>query len=72
MSGFNVYGQLGTGDKSTRWTPTKIERDITGHHLQRLMKVSCTYYSTYAIDELGRPYSWGKGYIGHEGSSQIV
>ena len=67
MWGFNVYGQLGTGDKITRWTPTRIERDIIGNHIARLVKVKCTFYSTFAIDEAGHPFSWGRGYIGHKG-----
>ncbi len=27
--GFNVTGQLGTGDKISRWEPHRVERDIT-------------------------------------------
>ncbi len=30
MWGFNCYGQLGTGDKKTRWRPVRVERDIIG------------------------------------------
>jgi alpha-tubulin suppressor-like RCC1 family protein len=67
MWGFNTYGQLGTGDKNTRWNPVRIERDIIGNNVPRLTKVECAYYSTYAIDEQGHPYSWGKGHIGHKG-----
>mmetsp|Transcript_7467 Transcript_7467/g.6753 ORF Transcript_7467/g.6753 Transcript_7467/m.6753 type:complete len:149 (+) Transcript_7467:1622-2068(+) len=69
MWGFNVYGQLGTGDKRTRWNPIRIERDIIGNNIPRLMKVKCAYYSTFAIDEFGHPYSWGKGFIGHKGTT---
>ena len=47
----------------------RIERDILGNHIARLVKVKCSYYATYAIDELGHPYSWGKGYIGHRGET---
>jgi len=28
--GFNVTGQLGVGDKKTRWEPHKVTRDIYG------------------------------------------
>lgn len=69
MWGFNVYGQLGTGDKKSRWNPVRIERDILGNHIARLVKVKCSYYATYAIDEFGHPYSWGKGFIGHRGET---
>jgi alpha-tubulin suppressor-like RCC1 family protein len=29
--GFNIYGQLGLGDKSTRWTPQRVKHDISYH-----------------------------------------
>ncbi len=29
--------------------------------------MKCTYYGTFAIDELGHPFSWGKGFLGHKG-----
>jgi len=38
----------------------KDERDIIGNHIARLVKVKCSYYATYAIDEAGHPFSWGK------------
>jgi hypothetical protein len=69
MWGFNVYGQLGTGDKLNRWYPVRIERDIIGSHIPRLVKIKCSNYATFAIDEFGHPYSWGKGYIGHKGQT---
>jgi alpha-tubulin suppressor-like RCC1 family protein len=69
MWGFNVYGQLGTGDKKTRWFPYKIDRDIIGTALPRMKKIACSSNSTFGIDELGNPYSWGKGFIGHKGKS---
>lgn len=34
-----------------------------------IIKVSCSNYSTYAIDKEGRPFSWGKGYVGHNGET---
>jgi hypothetical protein len=37
-----------------------------------VIKVACSKYATYVIDNLGRPYSWGKGCIGHSGSSMIA
>jgi len=69
MWGFNIYGQLGTGDKKTKWFPTKVTHEDSGMELQRLVKIQCSSNSTFAIDEFGNPYSWGKGFIGHEGHS---
>ena len=33
--GFNIYGQLGHGDKKTRWYPEKVIFDISGHLMGR-------------------------------------
>ena len=67
MWGFNVYGQLGVGDKKTRWSPERIVYNDQGQELPLFSKVACSKYATYAIDQLGQPYSWGKGYTGHTG-----
>jgi hypothetical protein len=32
----------------------------------------CGKYSTYCIDGMGRPYSWGKGFIGHQENSILT
>ena len=69
MWGFNIYGQLGTGDKKTRWGPERIERDIVGNLMPQIQKVACGYYSTFVIDFTGRLYSWGRGNIGHKGKT---
>jgi hypothetical protein len=66
--GFNVYGQLGLGDKKTRWYPERVSIDILFHNLSRQVKVKCSSYATFSIDENGHPYSWGKGLIGHSGA----
>lgn len=34
--------------------------------MQPIIKVACSNYATYAIDALGQPFSWGKGFIGHQ------
>lgn len=65
--GFNTYGQVGHGDKKTHWFPRRVEADADGNETPQFLKVACSKYATYAIDMLGRPYSWGKGFIGHEG-----
>lgn len=67
--GFNIYGQLGLGDKATRWFPERVSRDISSHNLARQIKVKCSNYATFSIDEYGHPYSWGKGHLGHTGST---
>lgn len=33
------------------------------------MKVACSKYGTFAIDCMGTPYSWGKGFLGHGGET---
>jgi alpha-tubulin suppressor-like RCC1 family protein len=33
--GFNIYGQLGLGDKKTRWFPERVSMDISNHNLAR-------------------------------------
>lgn len=47
----------------------RVDRDILGNTLPRLVKITCSYYATFDIDELGHPYSWGKGFIGHKGET---
>ena len=69
--GFNIYGQLGQGDKKTRWNPEPVSVDMGFTPLERMIKVKCSNYATYSIDEYGRPFSWGKGSIGHCESSVI-
>lgn len=64
--GFNVNGQLGLGDKATRWEPYRVEKDIVGNLLPQITSVSCGYYTSFAIDCFGNLYSWGKGYLGHK------
>ena len=63
--GFNIYGQLGLGDKKTRWYPEKVQQQASGHNLSRQVKVKCSNYATFSIDEYGHLYSWGKGHVGH-------
>jgi alpha-tubulin suppressor-like RCC1 family protein len=78
--GFNVYGQLGQGleDTKTRWFPEEVRFKIQSSNegeeyqygqLDRIVKVKCSYYATFAIDEHGTPYAWGKGYLGFKGKS---
>lgn len=66
MWGYNICGQLGTGDQKTRWEPTKIDLDTNSKPLPQVHKIKCSNNSTYAIDAFGKIYSWGKGFIGHQ------
>ena len=70
--GFSIYGQTGHGDMKTHWYPEKIENDIDGQVIPSFNKVSCSKFGTYALDLLGRPYSWGQGYLGHGGKSNAI
>jgi alpha-tubulin suppressor-like RCC1 family protein len=63
--GFNVYGQLGTQDKSTRWYPEQITAFEGVNVFPRISKVKCSYYASFAIDDKGVPYACGKGPNGH-------
>lgn len=45
--------------------------DIYGEDLPQIKMIACNYNSTFALDIMGQPYSWGKGFIGHEGSTVI-
>lgn len=63
--GFNIYGQLGLGDKKTRWYPERVQLDNNSHYMYRQIKVKCSNYATFSIDVNGHPYSWGKGNLGH-------
>ena len=37
--------------------------------MQGFIKIACSRYATFAIDFNGKPYSWGKGHIGHAEAS---
>lgn len=37
--------------------------------MQPIIKVACSNYATYAIDQQGQPFSWGKGFVGHQGET---
>jgi len=41
-----------------------VQYASSGDQLQPIIKVKCSQYATFVIDSTGRPYSWGKGYIG--------
>jgi len=79
--GFNIKGQLGVGDiardgvshgnlKSTKKKlmrpPTRLFFDMLSNPLPKFKRVACGYYTSFAIDENGKLYSWGGGPIGHK------
>jgi len=65
--GLNCKGQLGVGDKKTRYRPCKLAHDQLSNPLPKFTKIACGYYTTFAIDENGKLYSWGGGSLGHKG-----
>ena len=67
--GMNNYGQLGTGDKVSIWTPKKLLLDSAGAKLLPAIKIACSAYSSFLLDHKGSALSWGKGFIGHGCSS---
>lgn len=64
--GFNIKGQLGLGDKKTRYYPQMLTRDILDHDLPNFQFVSCGFHNSFAIDEFGRLFSWGGGNLGQK------
>lgn len=68
--GFNVFGQVGKGDTAPYWKPVHVSHDDQGEELQPIIKVACSNYATYAIDQTGAPLSWGKGFIGFAGETR--
>jgi hypothetical protein len=48
--GFNLKGQLGLGDRKSRYYPTRIRLDILGNELPKFKKVSCGSSTAYGID----------------------
>ncbi len=68
MWGLNVFGQLGIGEKGNiRWRPVRVEKDIANGWLPKVKDVACGYNFTFMTDAGGKLYSWGKGFIGHNG-----
>lgn len=56
----------------TKWYPEKVCLDDQGQELPLFNKVACSKFATYALDKMGRPYSWGQGYIGHGGKTTVT
>lgn len=48
--GLNVKGQLGVGDKISRYQPQMLLRDIMDRDLPKFKLVTCGYFNTFAVD----------------------
>lgn len=48
--GLNVKGQLGVGDKISRYYPQMLLKDIMQKDLPVFKQVTCGYFNTFAID----------------------
>lgn len=46
--------------------------DSEGNAMQPIIKIACQNYATYAIDSEGSPFSWGKGFIGHQSETNCA
>lgn len=49
--------------------PRLVSHDVEGIELLPFIKVACSKYGTFAIDSKGTPYSFGKGFLGHNGET---
>ncbi|MEY8333207.1 Ig-like domain-containing protein [Lachnospiraceae bacterium 47-T17] len=59
MWGYNYYGELGDGTRTSRNTPVKV--------LDHVVSVSLGYYRSGAITEDGSLYMWGNNFHGELG-----
>ena len=50
--GLNVKGQLGVGDKVSRYYPQMLLRDIMDKDLPAFTSIACGYFNTFAVDGL--------------------
>ena len=64
--GLNLKGQLGLGDKKSRYFPEKLTKDILCNDLPKFNFLSCGYHNTFAISVDGKLFSWGSGNIGQK------
>jgi len=67
----NTKYQLGLGDNNTRYYPTKLLKDCKGNKINKMKRIGCTYFGTFALDENEEIYSWGSGYLGHGNDESI-
>lgn len=48
--GLNTKYQLGLGDNNSRYYPTKLLKDCKGNDINKMKKIGCTYFGTFALD----------------------
>ena len=63
--GHNQAGRLGTGDQTTRFTPTQVMTDL------RFIAIAAGGTHTCAVALDGRAYCWGNNYLGQLGDGTI-
>ena len=61
--GYNGYGQLGVGDKTNRYKPTKI-------NIENVVDISAGYNHTLLVTKDGKIYSFGSNSYGQLGRSE--
>lgn len=64
--GYNQAGRLGTGDQTTRFSPTPVATDL------RFIAVAAGGTHTCAIAEDGRAYCWGYNHLGQLGDGSLT
>lgn len=70
--GINIKGQLGLGDRKTRYNPEKLYSDILGNEVPKFKNIACGYHTSYAIDINGTAWSWGGGNLGQKNVSFVI
>jgi alpha-tubulin suppressor-like RCC1 family protein len=72
--GRNKFGMLGTGDTTGRLWPRRINfSGVT--ELTRVVHVSCSWYHSVALTDVGLMYSWGDGSdgaLGHGTNESVL
>ncbi|BDR54905.1 hypothetical protein KIMH_10160 [Bombiscardovia apis] len=64
--GHNLYGQLGDGSTTDRWTPVKVQQGALPAGI-RYSRISSGYNHTAAIGSDGKVYTWGWNTAGQLG-----
>lgn len=57
--GYNVYGQLGNGNATPRYSPVDLPSISFPNISGNIIGIACSVHSSYAITSSGQLYSWG-------------